>query len=96
VIVREHRGRGFQHAQAARHPEVQDQAAGFELDQQVLGPPANLDDALSREQRRQPCVHGPAQTRLAQDQRGHASAAHGAANAAARGLDLGKFRHGGL
>ena len=91
MVVRFQRRRGIEHAQAAGHAEMQDQAAGVEIDDEVLGAPADIADALAGNRRGEPRIDTPAQARLAEHERGDLPPAHCAAYSAARGLDFRKL-----
>ncbi len=91
VIVRQQRRGRVEHAQAAGHAEMQDQAAVVQVDDQVLGAATDVADALAGDSRRQPCVDAPAQAGLAEHERGDLPPADDAAYAAARGLDFRKL-----
>ena len=52
MIMREARRVRRQHAQAARHTKVQQQRSGLELEQQVLGSPLRVQNALPSHPRR--------------------------------------------
>ena len=94
VIVREQRCVAPQYAQAPRHPEVGDERALLEFDQQVLRAPAHVAHPLARQDLHEGRLDGPAQARLAQHQGGDAPAAQGTADAAAGGLDFRQLGHG--
>src|SRR5690606_37350623 len=93
VVVRAHGRARRQHAQAARHAQVQQRAAGLRVQQQVLGAPAHRVDALAREQLHHLARDRPAQVRAAQHHVGDATAFDVRREAAAGGFDFGQFRH---
>jgi hypothetical protein len=94
VIVRDARRRGRQHPQTARHAEVQDHRARVRLQQQVLGPAASAANRAANERGARLDVHRPSQSWLVDDEAIDAASHDMGFDAAAGGLDFGKFRHG--
>src|SRR5919109_635464 len=64
MVVSEARRARRHDAQVPRHPEMQQQRAGFQAQQQVLGAPPDAEDALSGHLARQVAGYLPAQARL--------------------------------
>ena len=89
MIVLEARGIGRHRAQVPRHPEVQEQRAGLEAQQQVLGTPPDALDAPAGELSRELARHGPAQSRFVDLQGDDAALAGVGRKAPPRGLDFG-------
>ncbi|MCY1554551.1 hypothetical protein D9M68_911280 [compost metagenome] len=81
-------------AQAAGHAQVADQAAGFGLDQQVLGAPLDALDALAGQAHVEVFRDRPAQTALAHDHPADALAFEIGGDTATGGFDFREFRHG--
>ncbi|KAG0779222.1 hypothetical protein G6F22_010760 [Rhizopus arrhizus] len=93
VVVRTQRGITGQHAQAAGHAKVQHRAADGGVQQQVLCAPADVLDALTRQQLGHFRWNRPAQVGAAQDHPMHAATLQVRRQAAAGGFDFGQFRH---
>src|SRR5690606_9139091 len=64
VVMRETREVAWQDPQAPRHPEMHEQRAPFQCNQQVLGAAADIQDALPGHLRRQRIRYGPTQAPL--------------------------------
>ena len=89
MVVQQSRRSGGHHAQAARHPEVGDQRAAVEVEQQVLGPATHIVHALSRQLGDEAGFDGPSQPRLTQVECGDRATDDGVADAATSGLYFG-------
>ena len=93
VIVRERRRSGVEDAQAAGHPEMQDQRSGIRPDEQVLGAAAHGTDACAGEPRRQRPRDAPAQAPFPHLERADPPADEPGLDAPARRLYLRQLRH---
>src|SRR6266478_427196 len=78
-------------AQIAGHPQVQQQGARLELEQQVLGAPSGAHDALTGHLLRQIARHRPAQPRLVDLERDNAAPQRVGPQAPARRFDFRQF-----
>ncbi len=93
VIVSQPRRCRRHDPQAARHPEVQHQSAGFGFQQKILGPALRVQDAIAGNARRDSSVDTPSQSRFVDGEGDDAASHRVRLDTAARGLDLWKFRH---
>jgi hypothetical protein len=84
---------GWQHAQTARHAQVQQQAAKFQIDQQVFGAPAHAGDALTVSGLRDARRYRPTQARLVHSKVLQAPTRDVRLDAAAGGFYFGQFGH---
>ena len=89
VIVRNARRRDRQHAQAARHPEMQDQRAGIGLEQQVFRAASCAPDRAAGHRLDARDVHGPAQAPVVHAQSCNAASYNVRFDPAAGGFDFG-------
>jgi hypothetical protein len=93
MIVRQYRRLAGQDTQAARHPEVQDQAAALEIEHQIFRAPAQVLYALAIGEIGKIARHPPAQPWLADDEFLYDVSYDGRLDTAPRGFDFWKFRH---
>jgi hypothetical protein len=93
VIVLAQRRIRRHHPQGPGHAQVDPQMQLPQIHQQVLGAPAQPDDAPVP-QLGDPGVHRPAQARLAHGDGGEGAAGHMGLNAAPGRLHFGQFGHG--
>src|ERR1700722_18534495 len=84
VIMGFRRSAGLDQAQASRHAEMQDQRAGVEADEDVLGSPIDTPNRMSLNGGFEVRRYGPAQTALAHDDLDHAPLLQGRRDAASR------------
>ncbi|EXF43084.1 hypothetical protein BAY1663_04502 [Pseudomonas sp. BAY1663] len=94
VLVLGRRQTGINQAQAAGHPQMDDQRAGLEADQQVLGAPLNRLDTLTGQAHVQILGNRPAQAPVAHDHPVDALAEEMRRDTAAGSFDFGEFGHG--
>src|SRR6185437_10876390 len=82
-----------EHPQAARHAQMQQQGAGLEFEQKVLGAALGMQDAQPGDTRRQVLLHAPAQARLVDVKGDDAPADCVRLDAPSGGLYFGKLGH---
>ena len=91
MVVREARRPCRDDPQIPRHAEVQQQGAGLQVQQQVLGAPSDAEDPLARDLARQIARYPPAQPRLVDLERDDPLLERVGLEAPARGLDFGQL-----
>jgi hypothetical protein len=96
VVVRAHGRIRRHHAQAPRHPQVQQRAARLRIEQQVFRATTHGVDALPGQRARHLRRNRPAQVGAAQQHVGDDAAGDVRGKPRAGGFDLGQFRHGGV
>ena len=94
MVVRDMRCVAGQHPQAAGHPQVQQQRAGLELEQEIFGTPPGMQDPMAGDSLREVILHAPAQSGLVHIERHDASADCVRLDASSCGLYFGKLGHG--
>ena len=85
---------GFDPAQAARHPEMDDERAPVGTEEKVLGPTIDAIDRGAGQAADEPPRDRPSQPSLAHLDTSDPGSFHPRAKAPASGFDFWKFRHG--